>query len=153
MTKSTWGLALSGTRGRIVRDLERRVSGPGAPAELTFKREAHALREVMADAPGRVQNSVGPGRAAMEYASDPLRAEKEAFCDTILEKLEAHLRSGAYDRLVVAAGPEMLGILRERRSDALAGVTVAEDHKDLTGLDEAALRTRLADLAPSRLAG
>jgi protein required for attachment to host cells len=151
MTRSTWGLAIDGSRARIVRDLETPLHGAPIPEELGLSVQAHRLGEIMADRPGHGHESVGLRRSAMEYASDPLRDADRAFCDEVLELLATHQRQGDFDRLVVAAEPRMLGHLRDRRSDAIAGATVAESPKDWTKLSATDLRDRLRDLAPSRL--
>lgn len=151
MTESTWGLALDGTRARMVRDLEASVRGKPLPEELSLEVEARRLGEIMSDRPGRGHASVGAARSAMEYASDPVLEAERAFCEEVLWLLGSHQRRGDFDRLVVAAAPRMLGILRDRRSRDIAAATVAEVPKDLTHLSEAELRARLRELVPSRL--
>ena len=155
MTESTWGLAIDGSRARIVRDLETPLHGAPIPEELGLEVHPHKLSEIMADKPGRGHASVGAGRSAMEYASDPVREEEKAFCEEVLWLLATHHRRGDFDRLVVAAEPRMLGHLRDRRSAAIAAATVAESPKDWTKLSPTDLRARLAGprAKPTRLTG
>lgn len=151
MTTSTWGLAIDGSRARIVRDLESPLHGAPIPEELGLEVQPRRLAEIMADKPGRGHASTGTARSAMEYASDPVREEEKAFCEEVLWLLGTHHRRGDFDRLVVAAEPRMLGHLRDRRTPAIAAAIVAESPKDWTKLSPADLRDRLRELAPSRL--
>ena len=152
MARATWGLALDGTRARIVRDLETELHGAPIPEELGLEVRAQRLGEMMADRPGRSFASVGDARSAMEYASDPEREAERAFCEEVLWLLGSHQRRGDFDRLVVAAEPRMMGVLRDRRNREIAEATVAEVAKDYLNLAPADLRTRLRELVPSRLA-
>lgn len=151
MASSTWGLALNGSRARIVRDLENRRDEEGLPEELGVEMKPQHLRDIMADKPGRAMSSHGTARSAMEYSSDPVEDEKRAFCDEVISLLSEHLGTG-FDRLVVAASPEMLGILRDRRGDTLEKATVCEMDKDLLNHDRKSLRHSFQDMMPSRIA-
>ena len=93
MTTSTWGLAIDGSRARIVRDLENLHSAP-IPEELGLEVQPRRLAEIMADKPGRGHASTGTARSAMEYASDPVREEEKAFCEEVLWLLGTHHRRG-----------------------------------------------------------
>ena len=151
MTKSTWGLAIDGSRARILRDLEDATHGQPLPEELSLEVRPERLGEIMADRPGRSHASTGTARSAMEYASDPVREAERDFCEEVLWLLGTHHRRGDFDRLVVAAEPRMLGLLRDRRSREIEAAMVAECAKDYTHLPPADLRARLRDLVPSRL--
>jgi protein required for attachment to host cells len=151
MTASIWGLAIDGSRARILRDLEEKAHGQPLPDELGLEVHPRPLSEIMADRPGRGHASVGAARSAMEYTSDPVREAERAFCEEVLWLLGTHLRRGDFDQLVVAAAPRMLGHLRDRRSDDIAAATVAEIAKDYTHLTAADLRARLREHVPSRL--
>jgi protein required for attachment to host cells len=151
MAASTWGIAIDGARARIVRDLEHPLHGAPIPEELGLEVRPQRLGALMTDRPGRGHASAGAARSAMEYASDPVRDAERDFCEEALWLLGSHHRRGDFDRLVVAAEPRMLGILRDRRTPEMAAATVAEVPRDYTRLAPADLRARLRDLVPSRL--
>jgi protein required for attachment to host cells len=151
VAQTTWGLAIDGARARIVRDLEEELHGAPVPEELGLEVRPHKLGEIMSDRPGRGHASVGSARSAMEYASDPVREAERDFCEEVLWLLGSHHRRGDFDRLVVAAEPRMLGLLRDRRSREIEAATVAEVPKDLLHLSPSDLRDRLRELVPSRL--
>lgn len=152
MTRATWGLAIDGARARIVRDLEEELHGAPIPEELGLEVRPRKLGEIMSDRPGRGHASVGSSRTAMDYASDPVLDAERAFCEEVLWLLGSHHRRGDFDRLVVAAEPRMLGLLRDRRTREIAEATVTETPKDYLHLSPSDLRARLRALVPSRLA-
>ena len=57
--------------------------------------------------------------------------ESEKFARQLIEVLTDALRDKAYDRLILCAGPSMLGLLRKRMPDELVKVIKAEIAKDL----------------------
>jgi protein required for attachment to host cells len=152
VTRSTWGLAIDGARARIVRDLETNLHGLPIPEELGLEVHPRKLGDIMSDRPGRSDATVGGARSEMDYASDPEREDDRAFCEEVLWLLGSHHRRGDFDRLVVAAEPRMLGLLRDRRSREIAAATVAEASKDYLHLAPAELRARLREIVPSRIA-
>jgi protein required for attachment to host cells len=151
MARSTWGVAIDGSRARILRDLEDAAQGQPPPEELGLEVRPQLPSEIMADRPGRGHASVGTARSAMGYPSDPVREAERDFCEEVLWLLGTHLRRGDFDRLVVAAEPRMLGHVRDRRSREIAAATVAECAKDYTHLSPADLRARLREHVPSRV--
>jgi protein required for attachment to host cells len=58
-------------------------------------------------------------------------AEAE-FAGKVCDLLKASLERGDFSRLVIAAGPHMLGKIRETLSESLSKVVLAELDKDLT---------------------
>jgi protein required for attachment to host cells len=68
-----------------------------------------------------------------------LAEERSRFARHVLAALEAEWSMGACDRIVLAAGPKMLGALRDVMPKALAAKVAAELPKDL-------IKTPLHDL-------
>jgi protein required for attachment to host cells len=93
-------------------------------------------RELAADRPGRTFDSAGHGRHAMEPPTDPKEVEKERFIRAIAGFLGQAAGRRAFDRLVVAAPPAALGLLRAALPDAAAALVAAEVGKDLTNVPE-----------------
>ena len=85
----------------------------------------------LSDAPGMTNAPMGPNRGGI---SDPdLKGQAEAaFASDIVSYLAGAMRNGEFDRLVLVAAPEMLGLLRERLSTPLQEVLRADLPKDLT---------------------
>jgi hypothetical protein len=133
MTTSTWGVALDGAQARILRDLDRDMPAQALPEELTLDLRPQGT----SPAPEACSDDAGDGGA---------------FCQEVLWLLGSHLRRGDFDRLIVAAAPQVLADLRARRNRALDAATVAETAADLLHLSPQGLRDRLRDIlsAPAR---
>jgi protein required for attachment to host cells len=127
----TWILLADGAQAKVFAH-----SGPGTglrPIEdLLFEDEPRRAREIMADKPGRAFSSMGSGRSAMEYASDPVKMREANFVKQVAEELERRYQQSAFSRLIIAAAPTALGTLRGALSDNLKQAVVAEMPKNLT---------------------
>lgn len=141
----TWALVINATTARIVRGLHKDAP-PDAP-ELVITTDHKDLREIMADKPGRSYASVGTSRSAMEYASDPVRDAERAFVLQALAILDLHRLAGDFQHLVVAAGPEMLGMVRDVLPKPLAALVSCEINKNLLHESVQDLTKHLAALA------
>lgn len=126
----TWILVADGARARIVR------FGPEGEhlEDLAFEADHKQLKEIMADKPGRSFASVGAKRSAVEYHSDPVRAQAEKFAELLVARLEHARLSHEFDRLAIVAEPRMLGVIRSHMPHQLGATVIAEVHKDLTKL-------------------
>lgn len=93
--------------------------------------------DILSDRPGRRTDHVSAGagrapRSAMETIDVPQR-EAERFADQISARLGQLHEREPFRFLVLAAGPEMLGLLRERLPD-LDNCDIREIPKGLTHL-------------------
>ena len=131
---TTWILAADGNHARLLKGVNLVKNGPQSPEQEIFQLEPRRAREIMADKPGRSHSSVGHGRSAMEYSSDPVREEQHKFTSEVAEKIDGYARQGAFDRLVVCAAPQTLGDLRSLLSDATRQKTTVEINKDFSNL-------------------
>jgi protein required for attachment to host cells len=141
----TWVLAMNATRARILRRLEDdpddAENDPPGAAELVLRTESRHLKDVMADAPGRSFSSGSAGRrSAIAYGSDPLAEDERLFVGQVAMLLDAHRRSGDFDRLAVFAEPGTLGMLRRHLPERLRAVITAEVPRNLLHLTPHELR-------------
>jgi protein required for attachment to host cells len=84
-------------------------------------------------APGR-RADVGAGqRSAMEQ-TDWHELAKHRFAHDLAERLHALAHRGAFDRLVIVAGPQVMGALRGRLHKDVSARVVAEVGESLTHL-------------------
>ncbi|PRX35126.1 Protein required for attachment to host cells [Meinhardsimonia xiamenensis] len=117
---------------------------PLEEAEFSRK-EAEALE--YSDQPGRSFESVG----AMRHAMSPEKSVEEQQRDRWLREAMAHLskrwQKGNFDRLVIAAPPKVLGLVRELLDRPLKEALYAEVAKDLVNVPERELPERFADVA------
>jgi protein required for attachment to host cells len=144
----TWVLVADGKRAAIFHN-----DGPNRGlAPVPGHRYETALppdRELRSDKPGRTFDSAGGGqRHGISPPTDYHRLEKERFAEGIAEKLETAALANEFDRLVVVAAPQTLGVLRGAlRQHATAKLTGTID-KDLTEESAARIAAHLGDLLP-----
>lgn len=129
MNDVVWALVISSTQARIVRGIAKGATD--VVPELALHTEHKDLREIMSDRPGRSFSSVGSGRSAMAYASDPVKDAKRAFVDAAVALLHQHFVMGDFTQLAIFAGPEMLGLLRDGLPADLQQAVVKEMPKNL----------------------
>ena len=123
MDSKFWALVLDSSHARILKGLEEEPP----PPEIEMHAEAHKLRDIMSDKPGRSFSSTGEGRrSAIEYGSDPLREADKDFLRKVIATLEDHREAGELERLAIFAEPRMLGLLRTLLPAALRRVVVHE---------------------------
>ena len=140
-----WLLIADGGRARVLSN-----SGPGrgvvAVPGLVFSADLPLSHDIGADRPGRTFDSTGKTRHAMEPHSDPHQQLKHKFVVGLVEMLEENLEQGEFDRLVIAAPPSVLGMMRPAISNRLDSVIAAEVDKDLTKVPDHEVAAHLADL-------
>lgn len=78
-------------------------------------------------------NHGGPGAPGFDTGATANKVEQERirFARHIVAALGAEWASGTHDRIIIAAGPKMLGQLRDSMPKALHAHVAAELHKDL----------------------
>ncbi len=145
--KVTWILIADGAQAKV---FEHQGPGKGlkAVSEVKFEQDPLQAREIMADKPGRSFSSVGHGRSAMEYTTDPVAVRERRFVENVAEELDRHEQQGAFDRLIIAAAPTALGDIRPALSKKLQDRVMAELPKDLTNIPTPQLEKHFADLLP-----
>ena len=125
----TWVLLADGAQAKVFEH-----GGPGkglTPVrDLLFEEEPLQAREIMADKPGRSFSSVGRGRSAIEYSSDPVQVREARFVKSVAEVLQKKHHEGAFQRLVIAAAPTALGDIRTALGHELKEAVIAELPKD-----------------------
>lgn len=134
MTSTTWILAADGNQARLLKGVNLIKDEPQSPEQEVFRCEVKKAQDIMADKPGRSYSSVGPGRSAMEYSSDPVREEQQKFAAEVAGRIDGYAADGSFDRLVLCAAPQMLGDLRARLSDRARALTTVEIDKNFSNL-------------------
>lgn len=102
-------------------------------AEIDLK-AAEDVSDVAYTYPSAQSHSqAGTGDAGFDVGGSANRVDQERirFARHIVSALAAEWAKGAYDRIVISAGPKMLGQLREEMPKALHAHVAAELHKDL----------------------
>jgi len=96
------------------------------------------------DRPGRSFDSKGQGRHAMGTSVEPDQQETLRFAKQIADHVQAAHNEGRCDRLLLVAGPPLLGLLREPLN-TLTGLRVSEIEKNLGQYDAREIRKHLPE--------
>ena len=127
----TWILVADSARARVVA-----WNGPDQAVTQVdgFDLRAPHLKssDVSSDRPGHIQESAGEVRHAHQPHSDPVRVSEKRFAKRVTAELMEHFEAKAFDRLILVAGPTMLGDLRDEIPKPLQAIVRSELAKDLT---------------------
>jgi protein required for attachment to host cells len=144
--KSTWILVASRAGATIFAS-----HGPHEPMELAEQLDNPRGRlqssELEEDRPGRSFDRAGHGRHSLSSEESARDRVEHDFAIQIAELLDRRRCEGVYDRLIVIAGPKLLGMLRDAFSDPTRQLVKVELNKDLQKPSEELLRKQLAGLA------
>jgi len=113
-------------------------------AELQHPESRARDSDLVTDRPGRVKQSKGY-RSAMESPTPPKKVEIRKFARQLAKALEDGLQKKAYERIILAAPPAFLGLLRSELSDRVRGRIAALVEKDYLHLDQRQARERLEE--------
>jgi protein required for attachment to host cells len=141
--KVTWLVVADGQRATVYHN-----SGPGKGLEiipgLGGHQEVPPSREMVSDAPGRMQGFAGAtGATAMTSRTDPHELEEKRFTESLADTVNRAALEKQFDRLILAAPPRTLGILRKSLSSHATDRVIAELDKDLTKASRDALAAQV----------
>ena len=88
-------------------------------------------REQKANRAGMNQESASPGVRSYEE-TDFHELQKDRFASDLADRLYKMAHAGAYDRLVIVAPPQVLGVVRSEMHQEVSAKVVAEIDKTLT---------------------
>lgn len=140
--KITWIVVADGQRATVYHH-----DGPNKGLEiipgLGGHQEASRSSEIISDAQGRMQGYGGSGAAPMTARTDPHELEEARFTERVAEEVNRAALDKQFDRLILAAPPRTLGILRKALSGHAAQRVIAELDKDLTRASRSDLAAQL----------
>jgi len=133
MTRLTNGTLVVVTDSEKALFLVNRTDDENPHLEVTGKEteDNPPDREQTANRRGRVQESHGSGVSAYQE-TDFHELQKERFAADLAERLYKMAHDGAYDRLVLVASPQVLGVVRDEMHREVADKLVATIDKTLT---------------------
>ena len=141
----TWILIADGGRARILETTGKR-QGMHPVAGSQSRLHNPPSRELGRDSPGRVYESVGYARHAVEPRSDPHIALEALFASQLATMLADHSAKDAFDQLVVVAPAAMLGNLRKMIKPEVRNKIVAEVDKDLTRVPNSEIASHIENV-------
>lgn len=90
-------------------------------------------KDLVSDRPGRSFDSRGENRHAMEMKTGPAKQVAIRFARDICKQLESTRNN--YEKLILVAPPQFLGMLRDNLPDTLKKVVIREIDKELVRKD------------------
>lgn len=122
----------------------RLLKGQGAHIEELLAASAEAFDDVNHEFSKGGRNRAGAGHTSFGHdTKSAAEIERPRLAKHVVRALEAEWSKGAADRIVLAAGPKMLGALRDAMPGALKGHVTAELPKDLSDVPAHALTEHL----------
>lgn len=129
------------TRPRAGADLEEieTLTDAGARADAAdLRRDAYGRRAG--------SGTLVAGNATSSASQDELQREAANFAARVAERLAQAQQQGRFDRLIIAAAPRFLGLLRKSLAPAVAQRVSYESDHDLIHLSPRELTLRLASV-------
>ncbi|MBI5040130.1 MAG: host attachment protein [Gammaproteobacteria bacterium] len=127
---TTWVIVADSSRGKIY--VQKKHNGELQEA-VDLVHPGARLRgvDLSSDRAGGHVGAFGQGSHVFDARTAAKEHEAESFAKEIAERLESGRNSGQFQRLVLIAPPEFLGLLREQLGDNLRRLVVEEIAKDL----------------------
>ncbi len=98
-------------------------------------------RDLTSERPGRMQDSIGSSRHAMEQATSPKEVEYEIFAKNVATYLHTAHQENKFNRLYLAASPHFLGLLRQEILPAVTLTIQSELDKDITHMSPSEIKS------------
>jgi protein required for attachment to host cells len=118
----------------------RLLIGKGKDIEETLTASADAFDDVPYEFAKSGRNRAGAGATSFGHdTKSQAEIERPRLARHVIRALEAAWAKGTADRIVLAAGPKMLGALRDALTAPLAGHVATEIAKDLSDVPAHAL--------------
>ena len=112
--------------------------------ELEHPEAREREQELTSDRPGRSFDSMGQGRHAMGSSVEPGKQENIRFAKQVADHVQSAHNEGRCGRLLLVAGPPLLGLLRENLKTS-TGMKISEIEKNLGQYDALEIRKHLPD--------
>ena len=144
LAKGTWVVLVDGEKALICENTGT-TRAPRLRLHAKMAQELEPNRELATDRPGRMPDPGKGQRSAMEE-TDFNRQAKERFAAEVAGRLNRLAGKVEIARMVIAAPPQLLSILRDDLDDGLRGRVIAELPKTLTQHPLSELGAKVADL-------
>ena len=138
---STWIVVADGGRARCFEERRRGV----ALRERADFALAHTADDVVEGIrPGRIHESWGAARHAVERGPDPHQTEEDHFLHRVVDRISA--AAGDFDHLVILAPPRALGLIRAALPKAVADKVALSHAVDVVRESAVEIAARLDEL-------
>lgn len=142
--KATW-VVLADAGGARLFDASHGVEAMTEIEALVHPEGRLPARALTSDLPGRTFDSAGQGRHAMESEVGPREQAAREFANLIATRLDGARRRGEVQRIVIAAAPAFLGLLRKAMTEETQQIVSQSFDRDWVKLPLDELRRRLSE--------
>jgi protein required for attachment to host cells len=139
----TWVLVADSEKALFLRN-ETDAENPHLVVVEKDMQENPKDSEQGANKPGRMDDTGIRQRSSLDD-TDWHRLAKERFAADLAEQLYGYAHRGAFDRLIIVAGPRVLGVLRDNLHKEVSDRVVAEIDSNLTGQPIDAIERHVAE--------
>ncbi|HET7717215.1 MAG TPA: host attachment family protein [Bauldia sp.] len=129
LRQGTWVIVCDGRKSIVLENIGDEVY-PDLRTRQALVAEAAPTSELGTDRPGRVHQSVGTARSAVEQTDWHDRDEEE-FLRALIGRLDKAIQAKEVSHVVIVAPPRALGMLRKHYTQHVRDALVAEVDKDL----------------------
>lgn len=144
---TTWIVVSNASRARVF-SVNGELPAWTLVRELSHPESRAKGIELSSKEPGRMKQSAGQGRPAMDAVTPLKEVEAEHFAQELAHLLDKEFDHQAYSQLLLVAPPHFLGLLRKRLNGKLTKHLLASIDKDLTAIEARELPERLAGALP-----
>ncbi len=144
LAKGTWVVLVDGEKALICENIGT-TRAPRLRLHAKMAQELEPNRELVSDRPGRMPDPGRNQRSAMEE-TDVHRLAKERFATEVAARVNRLAAKTDLGRMVIAAPPQLLAVLRSELNGELRGRVMAELPKTLTQHSLSQLGAKVADL-------
>ncbi len=137
-----WVVVCDGRKALILEN-EGDAKFPNLRTRETHEHDDTKTSDMGTDRPGRVHESTGSSRSAVEQTDWHDQAEAE-FLQMIARRLDDAVSRGETHALILIAAPRALGVLRRSLSQAVQNAVTAEIDKDYVRMPVHEIEKRLA---------
>jgi protein required for attachment to host cells len=132
ISQGDWVVVCDGAKALVLENVGDDVF-PNLKTREVHDKPNGSARQQGRDEPGRVFQSVGGARSAVEQTDKHDQSEHE-FLDKLAARLDAAVQAGEAKSLVIVAPPRALGVIRNAYTQNLRAAVSAEIDKDLVKL-------------------
>jgi protein required for attachment to host cells len=144
----TWALIADGSRARILENSGHEHAWANVDG-MIFASGHSATFDLVSGEHLPADGVAGSSRSTSELYSDPYGEQKTRFARQLCDVVSDGLERDAYQHLIIAAPPAMLGILRRTLSNKVRARIIGEFDHDLTKIPMAELADHLKPISIS----
>jgi protein required for attachment to host cells len=129
IARGAWILVCDGAKALVLENAGDEKF-PNLQTKEVYEQDDPKTREQGTDEPGRVHQSVGNSRSAVEQTDWHEQSERR-FLKSLMDRMDAAALAGKFKSLVVVAPPKALGMMRQAYTTHVRQALRGEIDKDL----------------------